>query len=188
MKRGIVIIIMGSRSDEAHARKIVEAASGLGIESELRVASAHKNPGDLLEILARYEADGRPKVYVTVAGRSNALSGFVDGAVRAPVLACPPPSDAYGGVDLWSSVRMPGGIAAALVMDPANAALFAAKILALADPSIEGGIRVAREARVAEIRSADSELRRKEAGGQAEVNADASAGAGESGRLGEGTR
>jgi len=159
MKEAIVIIIMGSKADEPHSRKISEAASRLGLSSEMRVASAHKTPADLIGILAAYEADGRPKVYVTVAGRSNALSGFVDGSVKAPVIACPPPSESYGGADLWSSIRMPSGIAPAFVMDPANAALFAAKILALAEPSLTGGIAREREARVEELRAADSELR-----------------------------
>ena len=159
MMKAVIVIIMGSRSDEAHSRKIAEAATRLGLTCELRVASAHKTPADLLDILAAYESDGRPKVYITVAGRSNALSGFVDGAVGAPVLACPPLSESYGGADLWSSLRMPSGIAPALVMDPANAALFAAKILALSDPALSEAIAVEREARAAELRAADAELR-----------------------------
>ena len=159
MKEAIIIIIMGSKADEAHSRKIAEAASRYGLPCEMRVASAHKTPADLIGILSAYEADGRPKVYVTVAGRSNALSGFVDGAVKAPVIACPPPSESFGGADLWSSLRMPSGIAPAFVMDPANAALFAAKVLALAEPSLAGGIAREREARVEGLRAADAELR-----------------------------
>ena len=159
MSEALVVIIMGSKADESHARKISEAAARLGIATEMRVASAHKTPSDLIAILAAYEADDRPKVYVTVAGRSNALSGFVDGAVSAPVIACPPSSEGYGGADLWSSVRMPSGIAPALVMEPANAALFAAKVLALADRSLSGKIAAEREARIAELRAADAEIR-----------------------------
>jgi 5-(carboxyamino)imidazole ribonucleotide mutase/phosphoribosylaminoimidazole-succinocarboxamide synthase len=75
-------------------------------------------------------------VYITVAGRSNALSGFTDGAVSAPVIACPPASDAFGGADVYSSLRMPSGVAPAVVLEPANAALLAAKILGLSDPEI----------------------------------------------------
>ena len=74
-------------------------------------------------------------MYITVAGRSNALSGFTDGSVSAPVIACPPPSEAFGGADLYSSLRMPSGIAPAVVLEPANAALLAAKILGLSDPA-----------------------------------------------------
>ena len=136
MANALVIVLMGSIADEAHGQKIAEAARGFGLEAVLRVGSAHKTPEHVVALLRTYEADPRPKVYVTVAGRSNALSGFVDGAVSAPVIACPPPSESYGGADIWSSLRMPSGIAPAVVMDPANAALLAAKMIALADPSV----------------------------------------------------
>jgi len=124
-------IIMGSASDLPHAREIAEALSHFGIATELRVASAHKHPRYLLDLLARYEADQRPKVYITIAGRSNALSGLVDAQVTAPVIACPPISQAFAGTDIFSSLRMPSGVAPAVVLDPGNAALLAAKILGL---------------------------------------------------------
>jgi phosphoribosylaminoimidazole carboxylase PurE protein len=108
----------------------------LGLQVVLRIGSAHKTPSHVLELLRQYEADPRPKVYITCAGRSNALSGFTDGAVSAPVIACPPPGEAFGGADIFSSLRMPSAIAPALVLDPANAALLAAKILGLVDPAL----------------------------------------------------
>jgi len=128
---------MGSKADEAHCQKIAEAARGLGLEVVQHVGSAHKTPRHLLGLIERYEQDPRAKVYITVAGRSNALSGFTDGSVTAPVIACPPPSESFGGADIYSSLRMPSGIAPALVLEPANAALLAAKILGLADPAIQ---------------------------------------------------
>ena len=132
----LVVILMGSRSDSEHCQAIADALSKLGVAAEMRVGSAHKTPGHVLELLRAYEADPRPKVYVTVAGRSNALSGFVDAQVRAPVIACPPPSSNFGGADIFSSLRMPGGVAPAVVLEPGGAALLAAKMLALADPAI----------------------------------------------------
>ena len=69
------------------------------------MASAHKTPAVLLQILEKSEADPRPKVYMTIAGRSNALSGMVDAQVSSPVIACPPLSDAFGGADIFSSLR-----------------------------------------------------------------------------------
>src|SRR5258708_3956663 len=131
---------MGSRADLGHAQKIADALNELGIESEIRVASAHKTPAHALTILQAYEADPRPKVYVTIAGRSNALSGFVDAQVSAPVIACPPPSDAFGGADGYSSLRMPGGAAPAVELDPAGAALRAAKILGLSNAAIQSRV------------------------------------------------
>jgi 5-(carboxyamino)imidazole ribonucleotide mutase/phosphoribosylaminoimidazole-succinocarboxamide synthase len=136
MVNSLVVILMGSKSDLEHSQKIADACKGYGIETVLRIGSAHKTVEHMLTILREYEADVRPKVYITVAGRSNALSGFTDGAVSAPVIACPPVSDMFGGADVFSSVRMPSGIAPALVLEPANAALLAAKILGLVDPDV----------------------------------------------------
>lgn len=136
MTKPLVIILLGSKSDSAHGEKIAHAAREFGLDVVTRIGSAHKTPEHVLAVLREYEADARPHVYVTVAGRSNALSGFVDGAVTAPVIACPPPSDAFGGMDLLSSLRMPSAIAPAVVLDPANAALLAAKILGLSSPEV----------------------------------------------------
>jgi 5-(carboxyamino)imidazole ribonucleotide mutase/phosphoribosylaminoimidazole-succinocarboxamide synthase len=94
-----------------------------------------------------------------VAGRSNALSGFVDGAVDVPVLACPPHSDTFAGADLFSSVRMPSGIAPGLVLEPANAALLAAKILGLVDAGISRRVRAFREENTGRVLEDDNDLR-----------------------------
>lgn len=132
----LLVILMGSKSDLAHAKRIEEAAFPFGFEVVLRVASAHKTAAHALELLQQYESDPRPKVYVTIAGRSNALSGFTDGAVSAPVIACPPSSDTFAGADIYSSLRMPSGIAPAVVLEPVNAALLAAKIIGVSDPEM----------------------------------------------------
>jgi 5-(carboxyamino)imidazole ribonucleotide mutase len=147
----LVVILMGSRADEAHCKKIAEAAQALGLDTVMYVGSAHKTPRHVLVLLEACEADPRPKVYVTVAGRSNALSGFVDGAVAAPVIACPPPSDAFGGADLVSSLRMPSGIAPAVVLEPANAALLAAKILGIEDEKVRQAVAAFQRAQADKI-------------------------------------
>jgi 5-(carboxyamino)imidazole ribonucleotide mutase len=141
----LVILILGSPSDMDFASKIVSALEEYGINSEVRIASAHKTPAYLLEMLAKYESDSRLKVYITVAGRSNALSGMVDAAVQAPVIACPPYSDKYGGNDLYSSLRTPSGVAPAVVLEPVNAALLAAKILGVAHPQLKASVAAAQE-------------------------------------------
>lgn len=128
-----VIILMGSKSDWPHVEKIVEGLEMFGLSHQICVASAHKTPNRLLAMLDVFEADPTPKVYITVAGRSNALSGMVDAQVVAPVIACPPYSSSFGGADVYSSIRMPSGVAPALVLEPINAALFAAKVLGRKD-------------------------------------------------------
>ncbi len=133
----LVVILMGSPADLDHARAIKKSAEELGLEVDLRVGSAHRTPEHVLNILRTYEQDQRPKVYITVAGRSNALSGFTDPQVSAPVIACPPPGPE---IDVWSSVRMPPGVACAYIAEPANAAMFAAKILAHHDKEVAAHI------------------------------------------------
>ncbi len=136
----LVVILMGSKADADHCQKIADAARGFGLEVVQHVGSAHKTPRHVLELIESYEQDPRAKVYITVAGRSNALSGFTDGSVTAPVIACPPPSESIAGADIYSSLRMPSGIAPAVVLEPANAALLAAKILGLVDPAIKARV------------------------------------------------
>ena len=154
----LVPIIMGSKSDLSQGEAIATALAGYGIDSEIRVASAHKAATYLLDLLAGYESDGRPKVYVTIAGRSNALSGLVDGNVASPVIACPPYSDRFAGADLFSSLRMPSGIAPLVVLDPSGAALAAAKILGIADPGIREAVVSAQGSWTATIITDDQEL------------------------------
>jgi len=130
---------MGSGSDEGFTDPIVKTLRALGVEVECRVASAHKTPRKLLQILE--ENEGRnPLVYITVAGLSNALSGLVDANTTHPVIACPPVSGGFESVDVFSSLRMPRGVAPLLVLQPENAALAAAKILGMADPALRGRV------------------------------------------------
>jgi phosphoribosylaminoimidazole carboxylase PurE protein len=149
---------MGSKADEAHCQKIAAAAQEFGLETALRVGSAHKTPDHVLNILRQYEADPRPKVYITAAGRSNALSGFADGSVGAPVIACPPPAEAFGGADVFSSLRMPSAVAPAVVLDPANAALLAAKIIGLIDPQVRARVIAFQKDQADKILSDDLEM------------------------------
>lgn len=143
-----IIIILGSPADRSWGERISGALEGFGLSSETHVASAHKTPEWLLDMLKIWEGRA-PHVYITVAGRSNALSGFVDAQVTAPVIACPPPSEAFAGLDILSSLRMPRGVAPVVVLEPENAALAAAKMLGLLAPEIQ--------TRVAESQAAERE-------------------------------
>ncbi|HLJ67677.1 MAG TPA: AIR carboxylase family protein [Chloroflexota bacterium] len=140
-----VVIILGSPADREWADRIVRGLERYGLESDVCVASAHKTPEYLLALLREREAQAEAHVYITVAGRSNALSGFTDAQVIAPVIACPPVSDAFGGMDILSSLRMPRGVAPLVVLEPENAALAAAKILALACPDLASRIASTQE-------------------------------------------
>ena len=155
----LVIILMGSKADLEHCTKISDACKQFGLEIVMRVGSAHKTSEHALAILREYESDPRPKVYITVAGRSNALSGFTDGLVSAPVIACPPLSDSFGGADIYSSLRMPSGVAPALVLEPVNAALLAAKILGQTNDDIQEQVKAYQKLQAKKILEDDASLK-----------------------------
>jgi 5-(carboxyamino)imidazole ribonucleotide mutase len=159
MSKPLVVILMGSKADLEHCTKISDACKGFGLESVLRIASAHKTPEHAIAILKEYEADASPKVYITVAGRSNALSGFTDGSVSAPVIACPPPSDSFGGADVYSSLRMPSGIAPAVVLEPFNAALLAAKIFSVTNAEVREQVKASQKRAAEKIIEDDASVR-----------------------------
>jgi phosphoribosylaminoimidazole carboxylase PurE protein len=155
---GRVVIIMGSKSDLEHAKKIGAELDAFGAPYTLRVASAHKSVRHLLSILDQYRDGDQSTVFITVAGRSNALSGMVDANIPWPVIACPPLSSSFGGADIYSSLRMPGGVAPLLVIEPEAAALAAVKILAMNDAALRARI-VAYQAQMTEqITDADKSL------------------------------
>jgi len=147
------VIIMGSKSDLDWAKKIVDALRVFGIETIIRVASAHKTPLKVLEIIQEYEKED--VVFVTVAGRSNALSGFVDANTSRPVIACPPYSDKFAGMDILSTLRMPSGVSPMMVLEPEQAGLAVAKIFALRDKNLEEKVRLYQEKKRMEIEEDD---------------------------------
>ena len=154
-----VILIMGSKSDLAHAQAITKVLKALEIPSIPRVCSAHKATSRLLEILNEYEQSG-PLVYIGIAGRSNALSAVLDANTRYPVISCPPYSDRFGGADIFSSLRLPSGIATPTIIEPEGAALMAAKILALSDSTLAQRLATYRQRFVDELSQADNEVQK----------------------------
>lgn len=130
-----ILIIMGSGKDLSFAKEIEKTAKKFDIQCELRVASAHKTPEKVIKIIE--ENKGNESVFITVAGRSNALSGFVDANSAKPVIAAPPYSDKFGGADIFSSLRMPSGVSPLVVLGAEQAALAAVKILGLRNKKLE---------------------------------------------------
>jgi len=153
-----VVIIMGSKGDLEHSQKIAGMIKKMGAECVMRIASAHKVPLKALDIIKQYENE--EVVFITVAGRSNALSGFVDANTARPVIACPPYSDKFGGKDLYSSLRMPSGVCPMLVLEPEEAGLAALKILALNNKQLAAKIQEYQKSKKDELEKADSELQK----------------------------
>lgn len=122
------VIIMGSTSDEPHAKKITDKLDEFNILWEQHAASAHKEPLKVLEILEANKSE-KDLVYITIAGRSNALSGFVAANSEHPTLACPPFSDkADMLVNIHSTLQMPSNTPAMTVIDPGNCAIAVKRI------------------------------------------------------------
>ncbi|MCL4339179.1 AIR carboxylase family protein [Patescibacteria group bacterium] len=135
----MVVIILGSKSDLPWGEKISQSLKGLEVENKIRIGSAHKTPEYLSGIVKKYEKED--VVYICVAGRSNALGGYVDAQTAHPVINCPPYSDKYSGMDILSSLRMPSGVGAVTVLEPEQAAVAAAKILASTNVRLRNKIR-----------------------------------------------
>ena len=122
------VLIMGSTFDEPHAKKITDKLDDYGISWEQHAASAHKQPLKVLEILKNNESE-KDLVYVTIAGRSNALSGFVAANSEFPTIGCPPFSDkADMLVNIHSTLQMPSNTPVLTVIDPGNCALAVKRI------------------------------------------------------------
>ena len=144
-------VIMGSRSDLETMRAAATTLQELGIPFEMRVVSAHRTP----DLLFRYAAGAKTRgleVIIAGAGGAAHLPGMVATKTSLPVIGVPIESKALKGLDsLLSIVQMPAGVPVATMAigGAANAALYAARILALNDPALAAALDE-RSARVAD--------------------------------------
>ncbi len=129
-----MVVVAGSTSDNAFVQRLLDRARANGLYAEAYVASAHKQPRRVLQVLEQLNARaGRQKmVIVAVAGRSNALGGMLSANARFPVINCPP----YKGyvdmlVNVNSSLQCPSGTPALLALEPGNTVLATQLILNL---------------------------------------------------------
>jgi 5-(carboxyamino)imidazole ribonucleotide mutase len=132
--------VMGSRSDWDTMQHAVQRLEQLGVPCEVQVVSAHRTPDLLFEYAGQAAARGL-KVLVAGAGGAAHLPGMLAAKTALPVLGVPVQSKALNGLDsLLSIVQMPAGIPVATfaigAAGAANAAFFAAAILALDDPAL----------------------------------------------------
>ncbi len=155
---GKAVVIMGSERDLDFSRSIANYLKLLGVNYEFRVASAHKTPEKVLEIIREFENE--KVVFVTVAGRSNALSAFIDGNTSKPVIACPPYSDKFGGADIFSSLRVPSGIGSVVTIEPEGAAIAIAKILGLEDADLIANVKGYQEDKRKELEKANESVKK----------------------------
>lgn len=136
---------MGSASDRPVTDKAENILAKLGIEHECYVASAHRTPDKVRELIEKTGAE----VFIAVAGLSAALPGVVAAHTLKPVIGVPcTSSSSPGSLDsLLSVVQMPPGIPVAAVglNRGDNAALLAAEIIALSDENVKNELKAYRE-------------------------------------------
>ena len=144
-----VLILIGSESDRPTIEKTVKTLDELGISSRLEVASAHRTPTRVVEIVREGEKNG-VKVFVAAAGMAAHLAGAVAANTICPVIGVPLAGSALNGLDsLLSTVQMPKGIPVATVAigehGAINAGFLAAQIIALTDPAVAAKLRERRK-------------------------------------------
>jgi 5-(carboxyamino)imidazole ribonucleotide mutase len=137
----VVGVILGSKSDLPLMESCVKVLEELGIEHEVKVCSAHRNPRGVMEWATSARERGI-KVVIAAAGGAAHLPGVVAAWTDLPVIGVPVPTQHLGGIDsLYSIVQMPAGIPVATVAigeaGAKNAAWLAARILGLDDRGIE---------------------------------------------------
>jgi 5-(carboxyamino)imidazole ribonucleotide mutase len=145
----LVGIIMGSKSDWETLQPAAELLEQLGVPHEVKVVSAHRTPDLLFDYAASAESRGLAAIIAGAGGAAH-LPGMTASKTRVPVLGVPVQSKALNGMDsLLSIVQMPKGIpVATFAIGPAgaaNAALFAAAIVALQNPRVAAALAAYRQ-------------------------------------------
>ena len=151
----LVGIVMGSRSDWETMQHAAQKLEALGVPHEVRVVSAHRTPDVLFEYAANAQARGL-RAIIAGAGGAAHLPGMLAAKTAVPVLGVPVQSKALNGMDsLLSIVQMPAGIPVATFAignaGAANAALFAAAMLAGEHAAIAGALAAFRARQTDEV-------------------------------------
>jgi len=136
-----VAILIGSKTDEEAMTACAEYLTRFGIEHEMRVSSAHRQPEETTEFVRNAEKNGF-SVIVAAAGMAAHLPGVAASHTTLPVIGVPLEGSALHGIDaLYSIVQMPAGIPVATVAigsaGAKNAAVLTAEILALNNSAIK---------------------------------------------------
>ena len=132
-------ILMGSKSDLDVVKPAVNVLKKFGVETEVRVISAHRTPDEAHEFAANARQNGM-EVLICAAGKAAHLGGVIAALTTLPVIGLPVKTDMMGGLDsLLSIVQMPAGIPVATVgvNGGENAGLLALQILGIKYPGIE---------------------------------------------------
>lgn len=155
-----VSIVMGSDSDMPVMAKAAEILDKFGIDYEMRIISAHREPDIFFDYAKTAEARG-VKVIIAGAGKAAHLPGMCAALFPMPVIGIPMKTSDLGGVDsLYSIVQMPSGIPVATVAinGGANAGILAAKILAASDDKLLAKVKAYSEEMKSQVEAKDAKL------------------------------
>jgi phosphoribosylaminoimidazole carboxylase PurE protein len=160
-----VALLMGSDSDLDRLRPALDHLRALEIPCEARVLSAHRTPAAVVEFVESAPARG-VRVFLCAAGGAAHLAGVVAAHTDLPVIGIPMDNPPLGGLDaLLATVQMPAGIPVACVAvgggGPANAALFAARILAVSDPELAERLSAFRAGQTEQVVKKNARLQEK---------------------------
>lgn len=134
IKKGLIAIVMGSKSDMTHAEAIAKNIKSNDVAIHYRVVSAHKNGERIKELAQDYNNTLEPTCVIAVAGRSNGLGGALAANLSVPVISCPPFKDRSDiALNIHSSLMMPSKAPALTTIYPEQAALAALRTLNLQD-------------------------------------------------------
>ncbi len=156
-------ILMGSKSDFPVVKPAVAALKNMGVETEVRVISAHRTPAEAHEFAATAKDNGI-EVIICAAGKAAHLGGVIAAYTTLPVIGLPVKTDMMGGLDsLLSIVQMPSGIPVATVgvNGGENAGLLAAQILSIKYPAIAGALSEYKEKMRKKINDDDCALQQE---------------------------
>ncbi|MBR4518319.1 MAG: 5-(carboxyamino)imidazole ribonucleotide mutase [Victivallales bacterium] len=157
-----VAVLMGSNSDLPKIQKCIDTLKSLEIETVVRVMSAHRTP-ELVADFTDHAVENGFGVIIAAAGGAAHLAGAVAAHTLLPVIGIPVEGGSFNGLDaLLSTVQMPGGIPVATVGvgsgGATNAALLAAEILAIGEPSLREKLIADRAKRREKVLAADAEI------------------------------
>ena len=153
-------IVMGSDSDMPVMAKAAEILDRFGIDYEMKIISAHREP-DIFFDWAKTAEERGIKVIIAGAGMAAHLPGMCAALFPMPVIGIPMHTTSLGGRDsLYSIVQMPTGIPVATVAinGGANAGILAAKILAVSDPELLGKLKAYTEEMKEQVVAKDARL------------------------------
>ena len=149
-----VAVLMGSDSDWPILKPAVELLKHFGIEPVVKVASAHRTPSIVRDLVMEADHDKEFAAFIVAAGAAAHLAGVVASYTIKPVIGVPVNATPLNGMDaLLSTVQMPSGVPVATmaVNGAKNAAIFAAEILAVYDTAIAEALMDYREKMVLEV-------------------------------------